>query len=53
MKEIRLKYGITARRGWTWEDRRQAVIFALTVFLGAPVFAFGLWVILEFIIGRG
>ena len=53
MSEIRLKYGITRRRGWSAEDRRQAAGFALTVFLGAPVFAFGLWVILEFIVGRG
>jgi hypothetical protein len=50
MTEIRLKYGIT-RRGWSWEDKRRAVGFALTVFLGAPVFAFTLWVLLEFIVG--
>ena len=52
MTEIRLKYGIT-RRGWSWEDKRRAVGFVLAVFLGAPAFAFSLWVILEFIIRRG
>ena len=51
MTEIRLKYGVTTRRGWSWEDKRRAVGFVLAVFLGAPVFAACLWVILEFIIG--
>ena len=47
MTEIRLKYGIMTRRGWSWEDRRRAAGFVLTVFLGAPLFAALLWVILE------
>jgi hypothetical protein len=51
MNEIRLKYGVTRRGGWSWEDKRRAIGFVLAVFLGAPVFAFSLWVILEFIIG--
>lgn len=37
----------------TKEDRRQIIIDALTVFLGAPVFAALLWVVLELAIERG